>query len=83
MSKRLQVVFSEKEYREIKRSAQRQGLTLSEWVRRSLAESRASEPETDAAKKLAAVRFAARHGFPTADIEQMLREIEQGYVGGS
>ena len=79
MSKRLQVVLEDAEYREIKRAARRQGLTLSEWVRRSLSAARSSEPSADAGKKLAVVRSAAEHAFPTADIAQMLREIEQGY----
>ena len=30
--------------------------------------------------KLAAIRRAAENRFPTADIEQVLREIEQGYL---
>lgn len=83
MSKRLQVVLDEKEYREIRRTARREGLTLSEWVRRALADVRSVRPTTGASTKLAVVRAAAAHDFPTADIDQMLREIEQGYVAGS
>ena len=30
--------------------------------------------------KLKAIRHAAKHSFPTADIEQMLREIGDGYA---
>jgi hypothetical protein len=30
-------------------------------------------------KKLDAVRAATRHSFPTADINDMLAEIERGY----
>jgi hypothetical protein len=33
-------------------------------------------------RKLAVVRAAARHRFPTADVDQMLAEIEHGYTGG-
>jgi hypothetical protein len=33
-----------------------------------------------ARKKLEVVRAAARHAFPTADIDQMLGEIEHGYA---
>lgn len=80
MSKRLQVILDEDEYRKVKRAARRQGLTLSEWVRRALAEARSSQPRSNASKKLAVVRTAAKHEFPTADIDRMLREIEQGYV---
>lgn len=80
MSKRLQVLFDEKELKAIRRTARRQGLTVSEWVRRSLREAREAEPERDPRMKLEVVRAAAEHRFPTADIDQMLREIEQGYV---
>lgn len=80
MSKRLQVIFDDAEYRELRRAARRKGLSVSEWVRRALRESRALEPTSDGGMKLAVVRAAARHAFPTADVPQMLREIEQGYV---
>ena len=32
-------------------------------------------------RKLDAVRAAARHEFPTADVDAMLAEIERGYLG--
>jgi hypothetical protein len=32
-------------------------------------------------RKIAAIRAAARHGFPTADIDRMNEEIERGPVG--
>ena len=34
-------------------------------------------------RKLRAIREAAKHEFPTADIEDMLREIEAGYFAYS
>lgn len=80
MSKRLQVVLSEAEMRRFRRAARRAGLTLSEWVRRAL---RGAERETsagDADEKLRAIRAAVCHGFPTADIDEMLEEIERGYT---
>ncbi len=57
----------------------REGLTLSAWVRRTLNEARRRQPGGDLAFKLAAVRTAAGHGFPTADIDEMLAEIDSGY----
>jgi hypothetical protein len=42
-------------------------------------QARRSSTDRDPARKLAAIRAAARHSFPTADIEQMLAEIESGY----
>lgn len=74
------MLLDEEELKAIKRVARRHGLTVSEWVRRSLREARKAEPERDTATKLEIVRAATEHRFPTADIDQMLREIEQGYV---
>jgi hypothetical protein len=79
MSKRLQVVLEDKELREIERAARRHGLTVSEWVRRSLRAARLAEPAGDPAKKVQVIRAAVKHAFPTADIDQMLGEIEAGY----
>ena len=81
MSKRLQVVLEDEELEEIRRAARRHRLTVSEWVRQALRDRRKSEPEQDAATKLAAVREAAAHSYPTADIGEMLRQIEVGYSG--
>jgi hypothetical protein len=79
MTKRLQVLFEDDELREIQRLARRQRMTTAEWVRRSLRIARDAEGGAGVAEKLAAVRTAASHAFPTADIEVMLAEIERGY----
>ena len=79
MSIRLQVVMDEVEVGEYRRLATRDGLTLSEWVRRKLRVAARETPSGSVDRKLAAIRTAARHDFPTADIDQMLREIESGY----
>lgn len=42
MSKRLQVVFDEAEYAAVQRAAERAGLTVSAWVRRTLRDARAA-----------------------------------------
>jgi predicted 2-oxoglutarate/Fe(II)-dependent dioxygenase YbiX len=80
MSTRLQVVMDEAELREIRRAARRDRLTVSEWVRRCLREARRRQPLRDADRKVQAIRAAARHTFPTADVERMLTEIESGYL---
>ncbi len=80
MSKRLQVLFSEEELQELQASARREGLPVSEWVRRALREARKRQPERDLDAKLRAVREGAKYAFPAGDIEQMLAEIERGYV---
>ena len=82
MSKRLQVLLEEDELREIQRIARARRMTVAEWVRQALRLAAESEPLREASKKLEVVRAAARHSFPTGDIEQMLGEIERGYVGG-
>jgi hypothetical protein len=81
MSKRLQVVLDDSEYGEIQRIARRQRMNVSEWVRQALRRARRSEPAVEAGRKLEAIRCAFEHEFPTADIEQMLEEIERGYLG--
>lgn len=80
MSKRLQVVLKDPEYRECRRMARSRHLTLSAWVRQALAEARRHEPVGDVARKLAAIRAAAQYNFPAPDIDVMLAEIEQGYL---
>ena len=79
MSKRLQVVLPDEEMSDIQRLAQSEHLTIGEWVRRTLREARANKPVHDTETKLRAIRQGVKHSFPTADMEQMLREIERGY----
>ena len=79
MSTRLQVVMDEAEAGEYRRLAKRDGLTLSEWVRQKLRRAERDQTSGSLDRKLAAIRAAARHDFPTADVDQMLREIESGY----
>ena len=82
MSKRLQVILRDPEYREIQRVARSRHMSIAEWVRQALALARRQEPSSDVGKKLEIIRVAARHEFPTGDIEAMLAEIESGYIGG-
>lgn len=79
MAKRLQVILQDPEYREIQGLARARHLSIAEWVRQALAAARRREPLGDAGKKLDIVRAAARHAYPTVDIEHMLIEIESGY----
>lgn len=81
MSKRLQVLLDEREFEAIREVAAEEGVTVSEWVRQALRRAYRERPVGDAPRKLAAVRAAAEHAFPTADIDQMLAEIEGGYLG--
>ena len=38
-------------------------------------------PSEDAGKKLERVRMSTRHEFPSGEIDDMLKEIERGYLG--
>jgi hypothetical protein len=79
MAKRLQVILQDAEYREVQRAAGAQHLSIAAWVRQALAMARRREPVGDTGRKLDVVRAAARHAYPTADIDDMLADIERGY----
>lgn len=81
MTKRLQVLLDDDELREYQQVAKRHRMTLAQWVREALRAAGRAEPRHDTAVKLRTIREAARGSAPTADIEQMLSEIEQGYLG--
>jgi hypothetical protein len=82
MPKRLQVILQDPEYREIQRAARSRHMSLAEWVRQALERARRHEPLGTVEKKIEAIRSAARHESPTADIDTMLAEIERGYSAG-
>lgn len=82
MRRRLQILLREKELAGIERAARRKRITVAEWVRQALRAARRREPLHDSEKKLNAIRAAARHSFPTGEIDQILAEIEQGYFEG-
>lgn len=78
VSKRLQVVLSEKELDALRVAAKRQGLTLSEWARGVLRRARERQLGPSPETKLEALDRALQCGHPTADIEQMLDDIDEG-----
>lgn len=80
MSKRLQVLLAEAELRRFQELARARGLSLAEWVRACLRRAAADESLGDVDRKLEAIRRAVRHDFPAPDIDQMLTEIERGYL---
>jgi hypothetical protein len=67
-------------HREILRLAQAKQMTVSEWVRQTLRAARRGEVTGDVGRKLEAIQLASRHSAPTADIDQMLKEIAAGYL---
>ncbi len=81
MSKRLQVVLEDSEYRDLEHWARRQRTSVSAVVRRAIREFRQSEATREPQRKLQVVREAARHAYPAPEIAQVLTEIERGYGG--
>ena len=73
--------MDEAEHEAIRSAARERGLTVSEWVRETLREARRQIASGDAERKIAAIRAADRFSYPTADIDQMVAEIERGYGG--
>jgi len=54
-------------------------MTVAEWVRRALRAAKSKEPSVDPRRKLDILHAATSHSFPTADIDEMLAQIERGY----
>lgn len=76
------MLLDEGEYRELRRLARQRHVTVAAWVREALRAARAQQPSRRAEDKLRALRASAAHAYPTADIDQMLAEIERGYGAG-
>ena len=78
MSKRLQVIVPDDEFDAIHQTASSQGLSMSAWVRGVLQQARRDASSHQMERKRSAIRLALTHDFPTADIDEMLEEIDQG-----
>jgi len=74
--------MDEREYRELKRAARQDHTSMGEWVRRVLRAAMAGRSPRSARDKLAALRRVMQNSGPTPEVEidQMLREIEAGYL---
>jgi hypothetical protein len=83
MAKRLQVILKDPEYREIQRAARSRHMSIAQWVRQALDLARRREPVGEVGKKLEVIRAAARHDYPSGDIDSMLSEIESVYGAGT
>jgi hypothetical protein len=79
MTKRLQVLLDDDELQQIQQAARDGHITVAAWVRSALRAARQDSP-TATARKLAVLRRATRHEFPTAEIAEMIAEIEGGYA---
>ena len=78
MSKRVQVVMPDDEYRALARAARRRGRPISQIVRQSLRRTLAEDSDVDPEHRIAAVLRFARFSGPTGDIDEILAEIERG-----
>jgi hypothetical protein len=83
MTKRLQVILQDSDYREVQRIARSRHMSLAAWVRQALDLARRHDLLDATGKKLEVIRAAAQHDYPTGDIETMFAEIERGYRPGS
>ena len=68
MSKRLQVLMDDEELARIQGTAEVEGITVADWVRRVLKRALQERPERDRDRKIAAVRAAVVHSFPAPEI---------------
>jgi len=82
MTRRLQVLLDDEELAEIQELARRRHQTTAAWVREALRTARDTATYPEAGRKLRAVREAVSHGYPVAEIEDVLAEIERGYTDG-
>jgi hypothetical protein len=82
MTKRLQVLLDDEELAEIQELARRRHQTTAAFVREALRRARDPAAYPEAGRKLRAVREAGAFDYPTADIDEMLEQIERGYAEG-
>lgn len=83
MSTRLQVLLDDQEFADLRAVAEREGMTVSEWVRQAIRAARRRVTDVAPTRKLDAIRAAVDLSYPTADIEVMLDETERGYLSGA
>jgi len=78
MSKRLQVLLSDQDYSFIEKQAKRAQMAIGEWVRQTLRKVGRQTSVRAPEEKLASLKKVIAHSFPTADIDQILKDIDSG-----
>ena len=82
MTHRLQILVSDAEFEQLRVTASATNVSVGEWVRRAIRRSLAEPQYRSTESKILAIREAMAIYGPTCDIEQMNREIEEGYGSG-
>ncbi len=77
MTKRVHVVLEDDEYQAIKAAAVARGVTVAEWILQTVRQHKVNPPKT-VEEKLRAIEWASQLNHPTADIDVMLQQIEDG-----
>ena len=72
MSKRLQILVPESLDRRIRKTAQRKRMSAGAWVRQTIEAALSDDHAADPLDRLATL------GAPTADLDEMLTDIEHG-----
>lgn len=80
----MQVVIGDADLERYRRTAQAQGVNISEWVRQALRVAERGRSSGDVEAKLAAIRKAVSYetGGREVDIDTMLAETEAGRLAG-
>ncbi len=76
MPRGLRLEVDEEGIEALRRLAERDGLTLEHCARQLLRAALADARERELERKHAVLRSAGAHSYPTADIDQMLRDTE-------
>lgn len=76
--RRLQILVSEEEAEQFRRTARREGTTLSERARTAMRDFQERRRSRTADNSLRAFAEVLEHPHPTGDVEQLLSEIETG-----
>lgn len=78
MSRRLQILLPQQEYKQVSALCRKMSKTVSEWVREGIRERLIQSKPMPAGQRLARILKFARMSGPTGSIERILEEIEQG-----
>ncbi|MDB5038109.1 MAG: hypothetical protein JWQ35_1637 [Bacteriovoracaceae bacterium] len=78
MSKRLQVLLPDADYKALIRGVRALKMSVSDWVRDQIREGLQKGKSESAEERLSKILKYAKYSGPTGNIENMLNEIERG-----